>query len=97
MSASIESIELRKVPRDAVTMRARYSGASIAGVHDIDVTDLTAAGAGLLLDRPLCPGQLIDLHLDGGVTRDATVRWVQRVDAGFRIGVEFRPANAAAA
>lgn len=97
MSASIETIELRREPRSARASRARFSSASLAGVHEIDLTDLTEGGAGLLLDRPLSPGLTIELHLDNGSARSATVRWVKRFEAGYRVGVEFRQADAAAA
>lgn len=91
MAISIEYIELRAETRAYMNSSVTYAVAPAPERRNATLIDLTAGGAGLLLDQPVSPGRMLDLGLDNASVR-ASVRWITRQQNGFRVGVRFEAA-----
>ena len=105
MSANTEtSAERRRHPRTALQMslpcvRLDPDGGDV--VDSLDMTDISRSGMGAMCERPFYPGQRILLHLPAGEDRGrrniyASVIRSQPSNAGYRVGLEFDRASAAA-
>ncbi len=90
--------ELRKYPRINTALEINYSmdesssGADAAENQLIGtVTDLSKSGAGLLVDQPHRPDDLVRLEGVGGATKplNSVVKWVRKSQGKYRIGVKF--------
>jgi hypothetical protein len=96
MAISTEFIELRNEPRISVQptticveVEGPEGGADGTWENGI-LVDRASRGAGLLLDRPYCPGRILRLlGLPGAGTHEAQVRWVRKTHSHYRVGVEF--------
>ena len=93
MAISIEYIELRKELRVGSGASVGYVAGAGATRREAGLTDIAPGGAGLFLDRPLSPDQVLEIeNLEGGAHR-ARVRWIRKLQDGFRVGVQFEPAG----
>lgn len=91
--------ELRKYPRINTALEINYfadeSGdlKSDATDHQFigTVTDLSKSGAGLLVDQPHRPDDIVRLEKVGGATKplNSVVKWVRKTQGKYRIGVKF--------
>lgn len=89
MAISIEYIELRRAPREIRQAPVSCAIAAAPERHEASLVDVGPGGAGLLLDRPVSPGQSLRIEgIDDGIG-EATVRWVRSFGQRFRIGAEF--------
>lgn len=98
------SAERRRHPRTTLRMLLRCVRLDPDGgdvMDTLDMTDISRSGMGAICDRAFYPGQRVVLHLPAGEDRGrrniyAAVVRAQSSDAGYRVGLEFDRASAAA-
>ncbi len=96
--------ERRRHPRTALRMSLsciRLDPDGGDALDALDMTDISRSGMGAICERPFYRGQRIVLHLPAGETRGrrniyASVVRSQPSNSGYRVGLEFDRASAAA-
>lgn len=67
----------------------RATSYSEAGIHPVQLTDVSPRGVGLLHDGSLRPGMFLKLVLESGATRRGAVCWSKDRQAGVLLGEPF--------
>lgn len=89
MAISVEYIEFRAAPRQGISTPVRCVLARSGVRHDGTAVDLTDGGMGLILSCPLAPDEAVEVEgLETGPHR-GRVRWIRKVQDGYRIGLGF--------
>ncbi|MDX9740002.1 MAG: PilZ domain-containing protein [Gammaproteobacteria bacterium] len=97
MAISVEYIEFRETPRQDLTAPVRCVLVHSGMRHDGIAVDLTTRGMGLVLSCPLALDEAVAIEgLEAGAQR-GRVRWIRKMQDGYRIGLTFEDADQAAA